>query len=127
MRTMAINEQPFSFCTYKGKEKATRDGNYTGEYNITYNYPIVVSGCVSSTKNNTDVETFGVNLDYDKTILLDDPKLPIDEKTLVFIDKAPIWDEETHNVTNRDYIVVKVARSLNFLQLAVKKVDSDDD
>lgn len=98
------------------------DGYDTGETRNTYAEPVKLYASISASKGQDVIELFGVNCEYDKTIIIDDIECPIDENTIVFIDKEPSWDETNKTLNNSDYIVVRVARSLNFIAIAVKKV-----
>ena len=66
------------------------------------------------------VEQFGNFISYDKVIVTDDLTCPIDENTVLFIDKSPEYDDDGNPLY--DYIVKRVARSLNSISYAVSKV-----
>ena len=53
--------------------------------------------------------------------------LPIDELSMLFVDKKPQYDEEGNLLNDPDYKVVKVAKSLNSLLIAIKKKTEDAD
>ena len=53
-------------------------------------------------------------------IVTDDLLCPIDENTVLFIDKEPGYTED--GTPLYDYIVKRVARSLNSISYAVSKV-----
>ncbi len=55
-----------------------------------------------------------------KMIVLDDITCPIDENSVLFVDKQPEKDDEGNLLF--DYIVKKVARSLNSVSIAISKV-----
>lgn len=122
MKALARNKRPFTYCLYTGKEMLKDEyGNETGEYRITYSAPVETSGNISPATGQSVTEQFG-NLDnYDKVIVLADPDTEIDEDTVLFIDKAYEEDEGGNPVY--DYTVRRVARSLNSVSIAVRKVD----
>lgn len=127
MRSLEINKEHFWYCQYAGKEERLNEkGNFTGTYITYYEKPVNAKGCISTAKSNDSIETFGVDLDYDKTIIIDDRSYPIDEQTLIFIEKEPEWDEESKTLNNRDYVIKKIAKSLNVIQIAIKKVGKDN-
>ena len=53
-------------------------------------------------------------------IVTDDLSCPIDENTVLFIDKEPEYDDNGNPLY--DYIVKRVAKSLNSISYAVSKV-----
>lgn len=48
---------------------------------------------VSAAAGSAQVEQFGNFAGYDKVILTDDTTCPIDENTVLFIDKEPEYDD----------------------------------
>ena len=62
---------------------------------------------------------FGNLESYDKVLITDDMNCPIDENTVLFIDKEPqvVKDKPLY-----DYTVKRVAKSLNSISIAVSKV-----
>ena len=66
------------------------------------------------------MEQFGNFVSYDKVIITDDLKCPIDENTVLFLDKKPEYRE--NGTPLYDYIVKRVAKSRNFISYAVQKV-----
>ena len=124
---MVRNKTSFKYLTYKDKSELKDSNNYsTGEYVITYNAPITYKASISANKGEDYMSMFGVAQDYDKVITIDDPTLNIDENTMIFIDKEPIYDTETETLLNKDYIVSKISISLNVLVVLVKKVRADE-
>ena len=67
---------------------------------------------------------------YDKVIVLDNPRIAIDEYSILWVDSPPelmkdgslVRDDNGEVVTPHDYIVKKVARSLNNVSIAISKV-----
>ena len=81
---------------------------------------------------------------YDKVIVTDDLDCPIDENSVLFIDKQPeftnvvtyeyvtttnngqetsAWVVKTVAVPVHDYIVRRVAKSLNSISIAIRRVE----
>lgn len=71
--------------------------------------------CVSPNKGSSEVEQFGSMEDYDRTATTADPKCPIDENAVLWVDGA-----DTDGPWN--YIVKEVGRWKNSTQYAIKKV-----
>lgn len=122
MRTLNRNERQFWYALYEGKEDIEDEyGNTTGEKRVLYGEPVQMSANVSPATGNSQVEQFG-NLDsYDKVIVTSWLGCPIDENSVLFIDKEP-----EHNADGDlmfDYTVRRVAKSINSISIAVSKVN----
>lgn len=87
---------------------------------MVYQTPIAARANISAATGSAQVEQFGNYAGYDKVIVTDDMSCPIDENTVLFIDKEPDYDED--GTPLYDYIVKRVARSLNSVSYAVSKV-----
>lgn len=57
---------------------------------------------------------------YDKVLITDDTNCPIDENTLLFVDKEPEFGNDGNPLC--DYRVRRVAKSLNSISYAISKV-----
>lgn len=125
MRTLVRNKRPFSYCTYKETVKEKEDGLYTGEKLPIYNEAVTIYGNISPAKGEAQTEQFGNSLDYEKVIVIDDINTPIDENTVLFIDKDIEYKEGSPYEYEPlyDYVVKKVARSLNSVSIAIAKVE----
>lgn len=111
-------------------------GNGTGQYIVLYNNPVSIRANVSPATGQSNTEQFGNLENYDKVIVTDDLNCPIDENSVLFIDKEPEFteaithsptaittEEETVSVPDFDYTVRRVAKSLNSVSIAVRKVN----
>lgn len=124
MRTLNRNKTVFYYALYEGKESVIDDyGNVTGEYEVKYSRPKKFRANISAANGKADVEQFGANVDYDKVIVGDNIFPQIDEYTIMWIDTVPVIDNEGKTETPHDYIVKKIARSLNSVSIAVSKVE----
>ena len=122
MRTMERNKQSFLYLLYDRKEPVTdEDGNETGEETVVYKPAVSFRANVSAATGASQVEQFGSLTGYDKVIVTDDLTCPIDENTVLFLDKEPEYDEEDGKPLY-DYMVKRVAKSLNSVSIAVTKV-----
>ena len=113
MRTMLINERTFYYALYQGNQLVSKDGYYTGEREVTYTEPVAVRANISAARGEANVDQFGANVDYDKVIVTCED-LPIDENSVLWVDAAP--------TEPYDYVVKKVAKSINVLSIAASKV-----
>lgn len=121
MRCLERNKTEFYYSLLQGKEPLKDENGYdTGEYTLVYTLPIKMRASVSSSKGEAQVEQFGNALDYDKVIITDDIACPLDEHSVLCIDCMPDYDNEGNLIY--DYIVKKVARSINSISYAVRKV-----
>lgn len=118
MRLQQRNLTTIYYCLYKSKTKIYDDDGYeTSEEKIEYYAPVPLKCSVSPARGEAQLNTFG-NLDsYDKVIITDDINCPIDENTVLYVDRLP------SNIYAYDYTVKRVARSLNNIAIAISKVD----
>ncbi len=136
MRCLERNKQPLYYCLYNGRDEIIDEyGNSTGQYIRFYKEPVLMYANVSQATGFSSTEQFGTLENYDKVIVTCDMNCPIDENSVLFIDKEPdetnVLTHETTAITvtdklvevpTPDYIVVRVARSLNSISIAVRKV-----
>lgn len=131
MRCMRRNKTSFFYALYDGKE-AMKDeyGNDSGEYTVKYTAPSELKANISAAVGETNTRQFGEDERYDKVIVMDIPDAPIDEHSVLWIDTVPqltesgelARNEDGEVITPWDYEVKKVARSLNSVSYAVRKV-----
>ena len=119
MKALKRNQRTFWYCLYGQETELTdSDGYYTGETEIGYGQPVECKANISPATGQSNVEMFGNLTDYDRVIVSDDTTLPIDENTVLFIDKTP-----TNGADGYDYIVRRVAKSMNSVAIAIQKVN----
>lgn len=124
MKTLNRNKTVFYYALYEGKESMVDDyGNDTGEYEVKYSKPRKFFANISAANGKADVEQFGANVDYDKIIVGDNIFPQIDEYSILWIDTVPVIDIEGKTETPHDYVVKKIAKSLNSISVAVSKVE----
>ena len=146
MRGLERNKREFWYCLLK--EEGTlpiidQSGNEIGTIPY-YDSDVSMRANISPATGYAQNEMFG-NLDsYDKVIVTTEMDCPIDEHTVLFIDKEPEYGEtivypdpsvstvSTSTVSTvsysyapplYDYVVKRVAKSLNSISIAVRKVD----
>ena len=137
MRCLKRNQRPFWYCLYESSTELEDEyGNKTGELQANYADSVQMYANISQATGQSNIEMFG-NLDsYDKVIVTDDMNCPIDEHTVLFVDKEPEYPVITPSVSTStsevqydtehpkyDYIVKRVAKSLNSVSIAIRKVD----
>lgn len=121
MRALERNKTPFYYALYVDKNENVDENSYaTGTYTVIYSEPIACKGNISSSNGTVQAEQFGNDVQYDRVIVLDDTSVPLDENAVLWIDKAVEFDENGSPVF--DYVVKKVARSLNSVSVAISKV-----
>lgn len=122
MKTMEQNKTPFWYLLYDKKVPVMDDdGNETGDYRVIYKEAVQRKENISAATGSAQVEQFGNFISYDKVIVTDDLSCPIDENSVLFIDKEPEYDPDGNPLY--DYIVKRVAKSLNSISYAVSKVN----
>ena len=123
MRCMVRNKSRFYYASHIGETEIIDEyGNATGEYEISYGNPIESFGNVSAAQGEMESRQFGESESYDKVIVLDDINAPIDEHSILWVDTLPHLNEDGTTNTPHDYTVKKVARSLNGVSIAIRKV-----
>jgi hypothetical protein len=127
---MNRNGVKFFYSLYEGREPIIDEhGNVTGEYDIKRGNPIRDCANISAAKGETQTQQFGESEVYDKVIVTN-KDCPIDEYSVLWVDTEPYLnedgslaiDEEGYIKTPHDYIVKKVAKSLNSVSIAISKV-----
>ena len=120
MKALARNKQTVYYALLSSVTDETV-GNYkTGEKAKSYTTPVEMRVNVSAARGTADVEQFGVNDNYDRTIATDDMACPIDETSILWVG-VPATDAQG-NVLPHNYKVVRVAKSLNSIMYAIRKV-----
>lgn len=121
MILMKRNLKPIWYCLYKGKEPITDENGYeSGEMQPVYEEPVRMMCNVSPATGYAQTEMFGNLESYDKVIITDDMNCPIDENTVLFIDTEPAYADDGKLLYG--YTVSRVAKSLNHISYAVRKV-----
>lgn len=90
-------------------------GNETGAYTQEYGSPVELFINISAAQGENATREFGDLTDYDRTLATAKTDLPITEETVFWIDDLDF--QKPH-----DYVVKKIAKSLNNVTYAVKKV-----
>ena len=121
---MFRNMRNFYYSKYESKNELIDEyGNQTGEYEIIYSPPILCKGNISAAQGEMQSRQFGDSENYDKVITLSNVDIPINEYSILWVDNVPTINDDGTTDTSHDYIVRVVARSLNSVSIAIKKVD----
>ena len=146
MKCLARNKQKFYYCLLiPNTQEAVVDenGNETGEVIPAYETAEEMEANISPATGQSNTEQFGNFTDYDRVIVTDDLECPIDENTVLFVDKEPTYTTvQTHEIVESqallgddeirevdyqlpkyNYIVKRVAKSLNSVSIAIRKVE----
>ena len=122
MKALKRNQQTFYYALYTGMTDVVDASHYkTGEKTKTYATPVSMKANISPARGYADVEIFGKDLEYTKTICTDDMNCPITEESVLWIDKSPFGNNNT--ITPYNYVVTQIAKSLNNIMYAVRKVE----
>lgn len=123
MRNAKINEKSLFVCNIEDEVAIVDSQGYkTGEKKIIYSQPIYFKASVSGARGNANVEAFGTDVSYDKTIVMSIKKLEelgITENSVLFIDNKPSYEGDDPLY---DYSVSRIATSVNEAVIAVSKV-----
>lgn len=122
MKGLRRNKQTFYYRLYSESVPVIdSDGFETGEKTVGYTDPVEMKANISPAAGEASVQLFGSYADYDKIISTCEMDCPIDEHSVLFVDTMP--DIEEGKLKNaHDYIVKKVAKSLNSISIAIQKV-----
>ena len=95
-------------------------GNDTGDPVISYEDPVQIEVNVSEATGRSMTQQFGNLENYDKVIVTDDMDCPIDENSVLFVDREP--ETSLDGDLLYDYVVRRVSKSLNYISIAISKV-----
>ena len=123
MKTLKRNQQTFYYALLTGTGMITESGTQykTGERGKMYSEPVEMKANISPSRGYADMEIFGKDLDYTRTICTDDLSCPITEESILWIDKEPF--DHLGNASSYNNIVTQIAKSLNNIVYAVRKVN----
>lgn len=125
MRCLIRNKVSFYYANLIGSEEiVNEDGYKTGEKRLFYDKPKRTEANISVAKGEVVLQLFGGNESYDKIIVSDDMQLPINEYSVIWIDSVPVFDEKNNEtITPNNYVVKRIAKSLNSVSIAVNRVN----
>lgn len=126
MRILQRSLQTFYYRLYETIAPQTYTDEWgnvveSGENPVGYAAPVEMQANISPASGASATEQFGTLDNYDKVIVTSDMTCPIDENAVLYIDTAPVIKDGEYSPY--DYVVRRVARSINSISIAVRKVD----
>lgn len=115
MQLLNRNKSTIQYKNYSGTMTLSTDssGDYTGEYTETYSDLKTLKAYITANRGDAENEMFGTTLDYDNVIYAP-LSCDMNEYSLLWV--------EASVTTPNDYVVRRVATSLNHKAIAIKKV-----
>lgn len=125
MKCSQRNKQTLYYALYQGKTEIVDEyGNATGQFTNTYGSVLRMKANVSPARGTSDIEQFGINANYSKTMVVDEMGCPIDENSILWIGKEPTSTHGSVITMNpHNYVITQVAKSLNSITYAIKEVE----
>ena len=145
MRCLDRDRREVLVSFYESKEPVLdNEGRLTGRFETVRSEQIPILATVSAVKGEAAGSVFGQDLDYDRTLTIDDPTLPIDESSVFWVDvygtaeiDGGTFDDWFENGSADggsfaargtcdkpyDYVVRRVSRTPSYLVVALKYVE----
>lgn len=90
MRTAQRNQRTVWYALYVGMtDIVDADGNYTGEQAVTYTEPIQTTMNVSGGRGQAEIEAFGIDNPFTRTLVTSDLTTPFNTDTIFWFDLPP--------------------------------------
>ncbi len=122
MKTLARNKKTLYYALQTGINGVQDEyGLFSGQYDIAYAAPVETRMNISPARGDAILEQFGIQEQYDKVLITDDMDCPISEDSVLWLNTVPVIENGV-TTTPHDYYVVRVAKSLNNIAIAVKSV-----
>lgn len=116
MRTLKRNKVKFYYALFVSREELIDEHDNVTGYKPVYGDPIEAWVNKSASQGEVSARLFGETIQYDKVLIFGKIRPPIDENSILWVDQLDI-------TKSHDYIVKKVAESLNGVVIAIKKVN----
>lgn len=117
MRCAGRNRRRVYYANVIGEKTAYDEyGNESGQ-ELVYTAPTPLLANVSAARNADTAAVFGIDINYDKVLMVAGRDCPITETTVLWVDHEPTYDQAY------DYVVSRVSESLNSTAVALRKVD----
>lgn len=130
------NDTDFWYCQYDPSIQhivIDENGNESGEIVPHYGEATPFWANVSPAAGAAQFEQFGNMGNYDRVIVTRDMECPINENSVLFLEKEPEYTEletddgeggtVTYLLPKYDYLVKNVAKGLDAIAIAIRKVD----
>ena len=120
MRCLDRDRRTCWIARYEGMSQAVDSkGRLTGRNAPAYAAPKRFSPTVTAARGQADGDYFGVSVDYDRTLTVDDPDFPVKETDVLYIDSDPRADG-----ARADYRIARIARTSGFTVMAAKRIEA---
>lgn len=115
MRSLRKNKQTIYYALYEGKQETIdSNGLRTGQWKPSYSNPEELRINVSAARGVSQVEMFGIDTDYSRTMETCDMSCPLSETSVLWIG-VPITEPFNYRIS-------AVAKSLNSITYAIREV-----
>lgn len=121
MRTTQRDKREIYYALYQGVSEITdTEGNYTGEYQLSYGTPTLARMNVSGGRGQAAIEAFGVDNPFTRTAVTDDLTTEFTTDTIWWFGVTPgsSWSDVPHN-----FRCTGVADTINGRTIALAEVD----
>lgn len=116
MRTTHRDRRTISYALYSGvTDVVDSDGNLTGEQTVSYAAPVTARMNVSGGRGRAEIELFGVDNPFTRTVVTEDLATPFDTDTIWWFGIPPT---APHN-----YRCTGVSRTINQVVIALAEID----
>ena len=117
MRTVHRDKRIVWYAFYESQTELTDDnGDYTGEYEVSYTAPVKALMNVSGGRGQADVALFGLTQNFSRTAVTEDLATDWNTEMVMWVERDPA--EKPFN-----YRGAAVARTVNQVVLALEEVD----
>lgn len=125
MVSLAANRQKIWYAELTGStDKVDANGYKTGEKVKTYSTPQEFLIYVAPSRGNSTYMPFGIGWEYTNVMSTCDTSCPIRETSVLWVGISPFNEDGTRNDAEHNYTVERVAKGLNSILYAIKRVSS---
>ena len=119
------NERSVWYALYQGiTDLRDEQGRRTGAKAITYSNPVQLYANISGAAGSAESSPFGTNVQYNRTMLVFDTESPIDENSILWVEKTPSLKVDGSTDTPHDYVVADKAVGLLSTVFALNRVEA---
>ena len=119
MRMLDRNKQMFKYRIATGAVVPVfdPDGYETGEYAPVYSGKLTAFASIAPATGEASERAFGASIEYDR-IICADTDFGMDENAQLWIDDL--------NSANPDYVIKRIAKSINGVRIAIARVNTNE-
>lgn len=122
MRNIERDTQAVHISRYEDMvAQVDEDGRLTGKNVRQMSTPAAFYPSVSIARGEAQGTYFGVNLDYDRVLTIDEPEFEVSEADVLWIDAEPA--DAQGNQLPHDHVIKKVSRKGDYTVIAAKRVE----